>query len=52
MVHNIEKISFNNIHYRYGLYTVRHCQVVVMALKPKEELRAEIQSTTVQFQAH
>jgi mannose-6-phosphate isomerase-like protein (cupin superfamily) len=39
---NIEKIAIENHDFRQVLYTAKHCQLVVMALKPGEEIGAEI----------
>ena len=36
-VQNIEGITVKNEDFRQVLYTARNCQLVVMALKPKEE---------------
>jgi mannose-6-phosphate isomerase-like protein (cupin superfamily) len=41
-VQNIEGIAVKNEDFRQVLYTARNCQLVVMALKPKEEIGAEI----------
>jgi mannose-6-phosphate isomerase-like protein (cupin superfamily) len=41
-VQNIEVIADDNNEFRRVLYTAQHCQLVVMALKPKEEIGAEI----------
>lgn len=41
-VKNIESISVENEKFRQVLYTAKHCQLVVMALKPKEEIGAEV----------
>jgi hypothetical protein len=41
-VQNIESIAVKNEHFRQVLYTARNCQLVVMALKPKEEIGAEV----------
>lgn len=41
-VQNIEAIAVANTEFRRVLYTAQHCQLVVMALKPKEEIGAEI----------
>ena len=35
-VHDIEGIAVKNNDFRRVLYTAKHCQLVVMALKPKE----------------
>ena len=37
-VQNIEDITVKNKDFRRVLYTARNCQLVVMALKPKEEI--------------
>jgi mannose-6-phosphate isomerase-like protein (cupin superfamily) len=39
---DIEAIAIKNQHFRQVLYTARHCQLVVMSLKPKEEIGAEV----------
>jgi mannose-6-phosphate isomerase-like protein (cupin superfamily) len=41
-VQNIESIAIGNEDFRRVLYTARNCQLVVMALKPKEEIGAEV----------
>lgn len=41
-VQNIEKISVENQDFRRVLYTAKNCQLVVMSLKPKEEIGMEI----------
>ena len=41
-VQNIEKVALKNNEFRRVLYTAKHCQLVVMALKPKEEIGAEV----------
>src|SRR6478672_2798740 len=41
-VQNIEGIAVNNDVFRRVLYTARHCQLVVMALNPGEEIGAEV----------
>lgn len=41
-VQDIEKLAVGNGAFRRVLYTARHCQLVVMALKPKEEIGAEV----------
>ncbi len=41
-VHNIEEISVKNKDFRQVLYTAKNCQLVVMALKPKEEIGMEV----------
>jgi mannose-6-phosphate isomerase-like protein (cupin superfamily) len=41
-VQDIEVLAVNNDEFRRVLYTAKHCQLVVMALKPKEEIGAEV----------
>ena len=41
-VKDIEGIAVKNKDFRQVLYTARNCQLVVMALKPKEEIGAEV----------
>ncbi len=41
-VNNIEKLAIKNEEFRHVLYTAKNCQLVLMALKPKEEIGAEI----------
>jgi mannose-6-phosphate isomerase-like protein (cupin superfamily) len=41
-VQDIEMLAVRNDDFRQVLYTARHCQLVVMALKPKEEIGAEV----------
>jgi len=41
-VKNIEGITVKNEDFRQVLYTARNCQLVVMALKPKEEIGMEV----------
>jgi mannose-6-phosphate isomerase-like protein (cupin superfamily) len=41
-VQNIESITVKNEEFRQVLYTAKNCQLVVMALKPKEEIGAEV----------
>jgi mannose-6-phosphate isomerase-like protein (cupin superfamily) len=41
-VQNIEKVAVKNNEFRRVLYTAKHCQLVVMALKPGEEIGAEV----------
>ena len=43
-VQNIESIAVKNEDFRQVLYTARNCQLVVMALKPKEESGNEYQA--------
>ena len=41
-VQDIEGIAVKNEEFRQVLYTAKNCQLVVMALKPKEEIGAEV----------
>ena len=41
-VQDIEGITIRNEAFRRVLYTARHCQLVVMSLKPNEEIGAEV----------
>jgi mannose-6-phosphate isomerase-like protein (cupin superfamily) len=41
-VSDIEGVAVRNDAFRRVLYTASHCQLVVMALKPKEEIGAEV----------
>lgn len=41
-VKDIESIAIENTEFRQVLYTAKHCQLVVMALKPGEEIGAEV----------
>ena len=41
-VKDIEGLAVKNLEFRQVLYTAKHCQLVVMALKPKEEIGTEV----------
>ena len=41
-VEDIERLAVKNVDFRRVLYTAKHCQLVLMALKPKEEIGAEV----------
>src|SRR5665811_1722590 len=41
-VKDIEDLAVKNDEFRRVLYTAKNCQLVVMALKPKEEIGAEV----------
>ena len=41
-VQDIESIAIKNDDFRQVLYTAKYCQLVLMALKPKEEIGAEV----------
>jgi len=46
---NIEKRTIENSNYRQVLYTAKHMQLVIMSLKPGEEIGEEIHKTIDQF---
>jgi mannose-6-phosphate isomerase-like protein (cupin superfamily) len=46
---NIEKLTLENEKFRKVLYTVKNCQLVLMELKPKEEIGEEVHDDTDQF---
>ena len=41
-VQDIEGLAVRNADFRQVLYTAKHCQLVLMALKPQEEIGAEV----------
>ena len=41
-VQDIEGLAVENVAFRRVLYTAKHCQLVLMALKPGEEIGAEV----------
>ena len=41
-VKNIESLAIKNNEFRQVLYTAKHCQLVLMALKPKEDIGEEV----------
>ena len=41
-VQDIEGLAVKNHEFRRVLYTAKHCQLVVMALQPREEIGAEV----------
>ncbi len=41
-VQDIEGLAVENVEFRRVLYTAKHCQLVLMALKPGEEIGAEV----------
>ena len=41
-VQDIESLAIRNDDFRRVLYTATHCQLVVMALKPNEEIGSEV----------
>ncbi len=46
---NIEKATLENLNFRKVLYTAKHLQLVLMALKPKEEIGVETHHDNDQF---
>ncbi len=46
---NIEKETIANDNFRKVLYTAKHSQLVVMSLKPKEEIGMEVHMDNDQF---
>lgn len=48
-VANIEKETLKNKYFRKVLYTSKHSQLVLMSLKPKEEIGMEVHPNNDQF---
>lgn len=46
---NIEQETLTNENFRKVLYTAKHCQLVLMSLKPNEEIGMEVHSDNDQF---
>ena len=46
---NIEDLTLKNSYFRQVLFTGQHCQLVVMSLKPGEEIGAEVHPSVDQF---
>lgn len=46
---NIEKLTLENENFRKVLYTAEHCQLVLMALLPGEEIGSEVHEENDQF---
>lgn len=46
---NIEKATLENNNYRQALYTSKHSQLVLMSLKPGEEIGMEVHPENDQF---
>ena len=46
---NIEQLTQENEDFRKVLYTAEHCQLVLMSLKPKEEIGMEVHPDNDQF---
>jgi hypothetical protein len=41
-VQDIEDLAVKSVEFRRVIYTAKNCQLVLMALKPKEEIGAEV----------
>jgi mannose-6-phosphate isomerase-like protein (cupin superfamily) len=48
-VDNIEELAEDNVDFRHVLYTGQHLQLVLMSLKPGEEIGAEVHKDRDQF---
>lgn len=48
-IDNIEKLTLENTLFRKVLYTSQHMQLVLMTLKPNEEIGLEVHSVNDQF---
>lgn len=48
-VDNIEKLTLENNNFRKVIYTAEHSQLVLMSLKPGEEIGEEVHDTLDQF---
>jgi mannose-6-phosphate isomerase-like protein (cupin superfamily) len=46
---NIEKLTLENSAFRHVLYTAKNCQLVLMCLKPNEEIGMEVHEGNDQF---
>jgi len=46
---NIEDLTIGNGNFREVLYTAPHCQLVLMSLKPNEEIGLEVHNDNDQF---
>src|SRR3989339_1314242 len=46
---NIESLTIGNNSFRKVLYTAEHCQLVLMSLKPGEEIGSEVHKDGDQF---
>lgn len=46
---NIEALTLQNENFRKVLYTAEHCQLVLMSLKPGEEIGSEVHENGDQF---
>jgi mannose-6-phosphate isomerase-like protein (cupin superfamily) len=41
-IQDIEDLAVRNVEFRQVIYTAQHCQLVLMSLKPQEEIGAEV----------
>jgi len=48
-VRNIEELTLANSNFRQVVYTGQHAQLVLMSLKPNEDIGMEVHETTDQF---
>jgi mannose-6-phosphate isomerase-like protein (cupin superfamily) len=48
-INNIEKLTLENNNFRQVLYTAKYSQLVLMSLKPQEEIGLEVHEDTDQF---
>ena len=48
-IQNVEKLTKENSNFRKVLYTVKHSQLVLMSLKPMDEIGMEVHEDTDQF---
>ena len=48
-VQDIERLAVENIEFRRVLYTAKHCQLVVMALRPKKRSEKKSTNSTSSF---
>ncbi len=48
-VDNIESLTLNNENFRKVIYTAKNSQLVVMSLKPNEDIGLEVHNDTDQF---
>jgi mannose-6-phosphate isomerase-like protein (cupin superfamily) len=46
---NIERLTLDNAYFRQVLWTGKYCQLVLMSLKPGEEIGQEVHKTVDQF---
>lgn len=48
-INNIEKLTLENNNFRKVIYTAKHSQLVLMSLKPGEDIGEEVHDTLDQF---